>query len=153
MDGRALLIPGVSSLAAIATLSYALIVTRPDADLGQTVQTPEHAAQGFASAYRDRNFVAAAKLATGDLRRSLELRARSARLRGPRDLPEPSARVFVIDESFVVAKERLRFAGVLADADTPDARGWPVSITVVRDGEQYLAEALTWPKGPPPDDR
>jgi hypothetical protein len=59
----------------------------------------------------------------------------------------------VIDESFVVAKERLRFAGVLADADTPDARGWPVSITVVRDGERYLAEALAWPKGPPPDDR
>ena len=59
----------------------------------------------------------------------------------------------MIDESFVIAKDKLRFAGVLAEKDTPDAKGWPVSITVVRDGDGYLAEALNWPKGPPPDDR
>jgi hypothetical protein len=61
--------------------------------------------------------------------------------------------VFVIDESFMLAKDKLKLAGVLADEDTPDAKGWPISITVVREGATYLAEALHWPKGPPPDDR
>ncbi|HET6338511.1 MAG TPA: hypothetical protein VFG30_35070 [Polyangiales bacterium] len=149
----AFLIPGVSSLAAAATLSYALFATRLDAEYEQPSVTPERAAQEFASAYRSRDYAKAAKLATGDLRRSLESRVRSARLRGARESPVPTARSFVIDESFVLAKDELRFAGVLAEADTPDAKGWPISITVVRDGDTYLAEALNWPKGPPPDDR
>jgi hypothetical protein len=149
----ALWIPGVSGLAAAATLSYALFATRLDADYVPPAATPERAAQDFVRAYRARDYAAAAKLTTGDLRRTLEFRARSERLRGTRELSETSARCFVIDESFVVAKDKLRFSGVLAEEDTPEARGWPVSITVVRDGDHYLAETLYWPKGPPPDER
>ena len=149
----ALWIPGVSSLAAAATLSYALFATRLDAGYEPPAMTPERAAQDFVLAYRSRDYAAAAKLATGDLRRSLEFRTRSARLRGAREPSETAARWFVIDESFVLAKDKLRFTGVLAEADTPDARGWPVSITVIRDDEHYLVEALYWPKGPPPDER
>lgn len=149
----ALWLPGMSGLAAVATLSYALIATRLDAGYEQPAVTPERAAQQFASAYRSRDYTSAARLATGDLRRELELRVRSARLQGVRGSSEPTARFFVIDESFVLAKDKLRFAGVLAEADTPDAKGWPVSISMVRDGDTYLAEALNWPKGPPPDDR
>jgi hypothetical protein len=149
----ALWIPGVSSLAAAATLSYALYATRLDTEREEPAVTPERAAQDFTTAYRSRDYGAAAKLATGDLRRSLEYRVSSARLRGAREVSPPSARTFVIDESFLLAKTKLRFTGVLAEADTPDARGWPMSITVVRDGDHYLAEALQWPKGPPPDER
>jgi hypothetical protein len=153
LASSALWIPGVSSLAAAATLSYALFATRLDADYEPPAVTPERAAQDFARAYRSRDYAVAAQLATGDLRRSLEFRTRSARLRGAREPTETAGRCFVIDESFVLAKEKLRFAGVLAEEDTPDARGWPVSITVVRDGDHYLAEALYWPKGPPLDER
>jgi hypothetical protein len=148
-----LFIPGVSGLAAAATLSYALFATRLDADYEPPEVTPERAAQDFASKYRSRDYAAAAKLATGDLRRSLESRVRSDRLRGTRETTTPTARFFVIDESFIVAKDKLRLAGVLSEEDAPDAKGWPVSITVVRDGDGYLAEVLQWPKGPPPDDR
>jgi hypothetical protein len=150
---EALWIPGVSTLAAAATLSYALYATRLDTEREEPAVTPERAAQDFATAYRSRDYEAAAKLATGDLRRALELRVSSARLRGAREVSAASARTFVIDESFLLAKTKLRFTGVLAEADTPDARGWPVSITVVREGDRYLAEALQWPKGPPPDER
>lgn len=149
----ALWIPGVSSLAAAATLSYALFATRLENEPEDVAITPERAAQEFVGAYRSRDYAGAAKLATGELRRSLELRRRSARLQGARDIPVPSSRVFVIDESFLLAKTKLMFNGVLAEADTPDARGWPVSITVVLDGDRYLAEALHWPEGPPPDER
>jgi hypothetical protein len=148
----ALWIPSVSSLAAVATLSYALVATRLEGGREDDASmTPERAAQEFVAAYRSRDYAAAAKRATGDLRRSLELRVRSARLQGARELPLPSTRAFVIDESFLVTKTKLRFSGVLAKEDTPDARGWPVSITVVREGDRYLAEALQWPKGQPPD--
>lgn len=149
----ALWIPGVSGLAAAATLSYALFATRLETDHEAVTVTPERAAQQFAAAYRSRDYVGAAKLATGDLRRSLEVRMRTDRLRGTRELGTPSARAFVIDESFLLEKTKLKFNGVLAEEDTPDARGWPVSITVVLDGDRYLAEALHWPKGPPPDER
>jgi hypothetical protein len=148
---EALWIPGVSSLAAAATLGYALYATRLDPEREEPAVTPERAAQDFAAAYRSRDYERAAKLATGGLRRSLEVRVRSDRLRGARDGSAPSARAFVIDESFLLEKDKLRFTGVLAEADTPDARGWPMSITVVRDGDRYFAEALQWPKGPPPD--
>jgi hypothetical protein len=150
---EALWIPGVSSLAAAAALSYALYATRLDSEPDEPAVTPERAAQNFAAAYRSRDYEGAAKLATGGLRRSLEIRVSSARLRGARELAPASARAFVIDESFLIDKDKLRFTGVLAEADTPDARGWPMSITVVRDGDHYLAETLQWPKGPPPDER
>lgn len=149
----ALFVPGVSSLAAAAALGYALFVTRLDAEPKPPAVTPERAAQEFAHAYRSRDYAEAARLSTGQLRRELENRIRSARLRGARATAEPTARVFVIDESFMLEKNKLKLGGVLADEDTPDAKGWPVSITVVRDGDTYFAEALNWPKGPPPDDR
>jgi hypothetical protein len=149
----ALWIPSVSGLAAAATLSYALFATRLDAEYEPPAVTPERAAQDFMHAYRSRDYAGAARLATGQLQRSLESRTRSARLRPTKEPAEITARWFVIDESFVVAKQKLRFNGVLADEDTPDARGWPASITVVQDGDHYLAEALHWPKGPPPDER
>lgn len=149
----ALWIPSVSGLAAAATLSYALFATRLDTEYEPPAVSPERAAQDFVRAYRSRDYAAAARLATGQLRRSLEFRSRSARLQAAREPAATSAHCFVIDESFVVAKDKLRFAGVLAEEDTPDARGWPVSITVVRDGDHFLADALYWPKGPPPDER
>src|SRR5690349_21106078 len=118
----ALWIPSVSGLAAAATLSYALLATRLEtAREEETGVTPERAAQEFVAAYRSRDYATAAQRATGDLRRSLELRVRSARLQGARALPLPSARALVIDESFLLAKTKLRFSGVLAEEDTPDA--------------------------------
>lgn len=148
----ALWVPTVSGLAAAAALSCALLATRLETSREEEGGvTPERAAQAFVAAYRSRDYAAAAKCATGDLRRSLELRVRSARLQGAPALPIPSTRAFVIDESFLLAKTKLRFSGVLAEEDTPDARGWPVSVTVVLEGDRYLAEALHWPKGPPPD--
>jgi hypothetical protein len=149
---RALLVPGLSGLAAAGALAYALRTTRPEADSPALARTPERAAEEFASAYQARDFSAAASLASGSLRRSLELRARSARLQGARHATT-HLQTLVIEECFMLAERRLRFSGVLAESDTPDAVGWPISITVARQGESYLAEAVQWPKGPPPDER
>jgi len=149
---HALLVPGVSGLAAAAALGYALLTTRPDAGGPPLARTPERAAQEFAAAYQARDFAAAAGLATGSLRRTLELRTRSARLQGTRS-SSTRARQLVIEECFMLAERRLRFSGVLAESDTAEAQGWPISITVARHGDSYLAEAVHWPKGPPPDQR
>ncbi|HKP58300.1 MAG TPA: hypothetical protein VJV78_16345, partial [Polyangiales bacterium] len=115
-------------------------------------RTPERLAQDFAAAYQGRDFNAAASLASGSLRRTLESRARSARLQGTRT-SAARARQLVIEECFMLPEHRLRFVGVLAERDTPDAQGWPISITVAHQSDGYLAEALQWPKGPPPDER
>ncbi len=148
---RELLIPSVSSLAAAATLGYALLTTSPSRDVDHPAVTPERAAQDFADAYQARDYATAARLAGGSLRRSLELRARRARLQGTRDLAGP--RQLVIEESFMLSRERLRFRGVLVPDGAAETHGWPVSITVVRRGDRFFAEALQWPKGAPPDER
>ena len=153
---EAISIPLASAVAAAAALGYALAATRLDAESSPSIQSPERAAEAFATAYRTHAYDEAARLATGDLRRNLELRARSARLRGARDAPLATARGtqrFVIDESFMLARDRLRFTGSVADDDAPEAAGWPISITVIREGDSYLAQAVSWPKGPPPNDR
>lgn len=149
---HALLVPGASGLVATAALAFALLTTRPESSAPLLLRTPERAAQEFASAYQTRDFTRAASLASGSLRRSLELRARSARLQGTRGGGTRS-RQLVIEECFMLAERRLRFTGVMAEHDSPDAQGWPISITLVRQGDSYLAEALQWPKGPPPDER
>jgi hypothetical protein len=149
---HALLIPAASGLLAAAALGYALSTTRPDAASVRLARTPERAAQEFAAAYQARDFAGAASLASGNLRRSLELRARSVRLQGTRGTSS-RARQLVIEECFMLPERRLRFGGLLAESDSPEAQGWPVSITLARHGDSYLAEALDWPKGPPPDER
>jgi len=149
---HALLVPGVSGLIAAGALGYALLTTRPDAVGPLLARTPERAAEAFASAYQARDFAQAASLASGSLRRTLELRDRSARLQGTRR-EAARARQLVIEECFMLAERRLRFSGVLAESDTAEAQGWPISITVARHGDSYLAEAVHWPKGPPPDQR
>src|ERR1700741_2799438 len=106
---EALWIPSVSGLAAAATLSYALFATRLDAEYEPPAVTPERAAQDCMRASRSRVYAGAARLAAGELRRTLEARAHSVRLRATRDLAEITAHWFVIDESFVVAKDKLRF--------------------------------------------
>ncbi|HKU37932.1 MAG TPA: hypothetical protein VJR89_07290 [Polyangiales bacterium] len=149
--GGELVVPALSALAAAAALTWALLATHPEASL-QLARSPERAAEDFARAYQARDFAAAADLASGSLRRSLEVRARSARLQGKRSRREAAGQL-VIEECFMLAERKLRFLGVLAERDEPGARGWPISITVGQHGDNYLAEALSWPQGPPPDER
>ena len=148
----ALWIPAASTFLAAAALGYALFATRLDAD-AVPAQSPERAAEEFATAYWAQAYAEAAKLATGDLRRNLEQRARSLRLQGRHAGAPRGRQQLLIDESFVLANDRLRFTGQVSEADAPEAHGWPISITLIRDGDSYLAEAVSWPKGPPPDDR
>ena len=143
--------PAVSGLAAAATLAYALFATGSGATFDPPATTPERAAQEFAEAYQARDWQAALRVAAGPLRRTLEQRARSARLQGHRAVARP--RRLEIEESFLLERERLRFTGTLLPAGPATGRGWPVSITVARHGDRYLAEALSWPKGAPPDER
>jgi hypothetical protein len=148
--GAGWLVAAASSAGAALALVYALWLTGGSGP-ERAIKTPEQAAVEFIRAYQARDLAAAAKLARGDLRRSLETRARSARLQGRPELAR--AGQLVIEESVMLSADRLRFRGLLAEQDTPDASGWPVSVTVARDGASYLAEALQWPQGPPPDER
>jgi hypothetical protein len=147
--------PGLSTLAAAAAVSYMLWLTRPAAEPVVTPErVPERSAVAFVRAYQNGDFEAAAQLASGQLRRSLLSRARSARLRDrARRAVAARPTQLVIEESFLLPDDRLRFTGVLAHADTPDATGWPIALTVVRQGSGYAIQSLAWPRGAPAEER
>lgn len=152
---HALVWPGLSALGAAAALGYALYVSRPGGEPAVTLQNvPERAAVDFVRAYQKGDFEAAAQLARGNLQRSLLSRARSARLQA-RARRSVAARPnqLVIEESFLLAEDRLRFTGVIAHDDTPDAIGWPIALTLGRHGSGYAVESLAWPRGAPAGDR
>lgn len=146
---RVLWVPAASGAAAALALASGIVATGPAPSSVVIVATPERAAEMFVEAYQRRDWDAASHLASGALARSLQSRARSGPLQRVRAVP---GRQLEIEESFTLESDRLRFAGKLVSERTPDARGWPVSITVGRYGDRYLAESLTWPKGVPPDE-
>ncbi len=131
--------------------------------------TPERAAESFVAAYTAAAYERASHFATGTLARKLRAQARQERLAGT--AKATPMRSLLIEESFFLTQGRLRLTGLATPGDANLAahayagaeRGaeaqaaarddWPVSLILSRDGDRFLVDELTWPKGQPPEAR
>jgi hypothetical protein len=116
--------------------------------------TPERAAESFVAAYTGADYARAARFSSGDLARELRGRARSRRLSGATTTHRE--RALLIEESFFLTQGRLRLTGIAARGDADHETSstqddWPVSLVLGREGDRYLVEEVSWPKGAPID--
>ncbi|HEY2733987.1 MAG TPA: hypothetical protein VGI70_08380, partial [Polyangiales bacterium] len=108
--------------------------------------TPEHAAENFIEAYRAHAYARAADFANGSFARALRKRADRPAADGG------NGRIWVLQETHYLRKDKWRFVGVLTKQDEDESLGWPIALTVIKRDDGYFVDDLHWPKGPPTEE-